>query len=52
VLPDGDFDSTPLPSPEDWPMVADEEELGEEPSMDFASSIEKVKDVSLCICLT
>lgn len=52
VLPNGDFDSTPLPSPEDGPMVAEEEELGEEPSMDFASSIEKVKDVSLYIYLT
>ncbi|XP_069692519.1 uncharacterized protein Socs16D isoform X2 [Periplaneta americana] len=39
ALPDGgELDSTPLPSPED------EEDLGEEPSMDFASSIEKVKD--------
>ncbi|XP_023714718.1 uncharacterized protein LOC111868365 isoform X2 [Cryptotermes secundus] len=45
LLPDGDLDSTPQPSPEDGPMAAEEEEeLAEEPSMDFASSIEKVKD--------
>ncbi|MDR1038332.1 MAG: hypothetical protein LBT40_17700 [Deltaproteobacteria bacterium] len=50
MLPDGDLDATPLPSPEDRPMAAEEEEeFGEEPSMDFASSIEKVKDVSLHI---
>jgi suppressor of cytokine signaling 7 len=52
VLPDGNFDSTPLPSPEDGLMAADEDELGEEPSMDFASSIEKVKDVSLYIYIS
>jgi hypothetical protein len=46
MLSDGDLDSTPQPSPEDGPMAAEEEELPEEPSMDFASSIEKVKDVS------
>lgn len=48
-LPDADLDSSPLPSPEEGPMLVDDEELGEEPSMDFASSIEKVKDVSLYI---
>jgi hypothetical protein len=55
MLPDCDQDATSLPSPEDRPMTAEEEEeeeeeeFGEEPSMDFASSIEKVKDVSLCV---
>ncbi|KAJ9584452.1 hypothetical protein L9F63_021206 [Diploptera punctata] len=38
-----DVDSTSLPSPDDGPVL-DEEEMVEEPSMDFASSIEKVKD--------
>jgi suppressor of cytokine signaling 7 len=52
MLPDVDLDSSPLPSPEDGPMLVDDEELGEEPSMDFASSIEKVKDVSLYIPVT
>ncbi|XP_067002939.2 uncharacterized protein [Anabrus simplex] len=40
-------DLTPLPSPDDTPFAAEEEELefpSEELSMDFASSIEKVKD--------
>jgi suppressor of cytokine signaling 7 len=50
MLPDCDQDATSLPSPEDRPTTAEEEEqeeeeeFGEEPSMDFVSSIEKVKD--------
>lgn len=47
-------DSTPMPSPEEVPFANDEEEAElppEELSMDFASSIEKVKDVSIpCLC--
>jgi suppressor of cytokine signaling 7 len=52
MLPDAELDSSPLPSPEDGPMLVDDDELGEEPSMDFASSIEKVKDVSSDIHVT
>ncbi|PSN40602.1 hypothetical protein C0J52_10370 [Blattella germanica] len=39
----GEVDTSSLPSPDDG-AVLDEEEMAEEPSMDFASSIEKVKD--------
>nr|CAD7443127.1 unnamed protein product [Timema bartmani] len=40
-----DTNPTPLSSPEDVPLGPDEDQdLVEEPSMDFASSIEKVKD--------
>ena len=45
-----EVDSTSLPSPDDGPVL--DEEMMEEPSMDFASSIEKVKDVSINPALT